>query len=78
MTYTIYYHRNKSNGKIYVGCTSQRLQNRFRKNGEGYFRGYKKLGEFQKDILKYGWDNFEHVILETCSEKSKAAELESK
>ena len=56
----VYIHKNKSNGKIYVGKTTQRpYTKRWGKNGSGY----KKNKQFYKDIEKYGWSNFEHVIL---------------
>lgn len=56
--YTVYYHRNKINNKIYVGITNQNVASRW-KNGEGYRRSPK----FYSAIQKYGWDNFEHNIL---------------
>lgn len=56
-TYTVYMHKNKSNGKVYVGITSQKPEHRWR-NGNGY-RGMM----FMNAIKKYGWDNFEHLIL---------------
>lgn len=58
-SYTIYMHRNKINGKIYIGQTKQKLNARWR-DGEGY----KTQPYFYKAIQKYGWDNFEHIILE--------------
>lgn len=56
---TIYLHRNKINNKVYIGQTIQPVENRW-KNGEGY----KSCHYFYNAILKYGWDNFEHIILE--------------
>lgn len=58
-TYCIYMHKNKINGKVYIGQTCQKLDQRFR-NGEGY----KKCTYFYKAIQKYGWNNFEHIVLE--------------
>lgn len=40
--------------------TSQNLNERFRSG-----RGYKSTKRFNEAINKYGWDNFEHIILET-------------
>ena len=57
--YTIYMHKNKTNNKVYIGQTVQSLSARW-KNGEGYIDSPK----FYKAIQKYGWDNFEHIILE--------------
>ena len=48
-------HRNKINGKIYIGQTCQNPQKRW-DNG----RGYETSTRFFNAILKYGWDNFEH------------------
>ena len=56
--YTVYQHKNKINGKIYIGITSQKPEQRWR-NGEGY----KSSPYFYSAIQKYGWDNFEHNIL---------------
>ena len=56
--YTVYQHKNKINGKIYIGITSQKPEQRWR-NGEGY----KSSPHFYSAIQKYGWDNFEHNIL---------------
>ena len=58
-SFTIYMHRNKINGKVYIGQTKQNLSQRFR-NG----KGYEKCTYFYRAIKKYGWDNFEHIILE--------------
>lgn len=60
MNYTIYMHKNKMNGKVYIGQTTQTdLKDRW-KNG----KGYKTCTYFYHAIEKYGWDSFEHLILE--------------
>lgn len=56
--YFIYIHKNKINGKIYVGQTCQKPEYRWN-NGEGY----KRQPYFYSAIQKYGWNNFEHIIL---------------
>ena len=55
--YCVYVHRNKINGKIYVGQTCQKPESRWR-NG----KGYDGCTYFYNAINKYGWDNFEHII----------------
>lgn len=57
--FTIYLHKNKINNKVYIGQTSQPPIDRW-KNGKGYMQCY----HFNNAIQKYGWDNFEHIILE--------------
>ena len=59
MIYTIYLHKNKINGKVYIGQTIQKPENRWKKGA-----GYKTCTYFYSAIQKYGWDNFEHIILE--------------
>lgn len=56
-TWTVYVHINKINGKRYVGITSLNINDRWR-NGDGY-----KKQIFGRAIEKYGWDNFEHIIV---------------
>ena len=66
----VYVHINKINNKAYVGITSQSLTGRWGSNGNGYT----KKQVFYKAIQKYGWDNFEHILLEqnlSCEEASK-------
>ena len=69
--YTVYCHINKINGKTYVGITSLAPELRW-KNG----KGYKNCRKFYNAILKYGWDNFYHIILRDDLSLSKAEELE--
>lgn len=56
--YKVYIHKNKLNGKIYVGITSQSVNQRWR-NGTNYYGNE----YFNRSIKKYGWDNFEHLVL---------------
>ena len=56
--YYIYKHTNKINGKVYIGQTCQKPEYRWN-NGEGY----KRQAYFYSAIQKYGWNNFEHIIL---------------
>lgn len=56
--YTVYIHKNKVNGKVYIGQTCQKPSRRWGINGSGY-----KGQPFYAAIQKYGWNNFEHIIL---------------
>lgn len=69
--YKIYMHKNKINGKVYIGQTRQELDDRW-KNGSGY----KKCPKFYNAIQKYGWDNFEHFLLECNLTYEQANEKE--
>lgn len=66
--YTVYQHKNKINGKIYIGITMQKPENRWGNNGSNY----KSSPHFYSAIQKYGWDNFEHNILFTNLTKEEA------
>jgi len=60
------------NNKIYIGITSQSAKERWR-NG----KGYKYSKAFYRAILKYGWDNIQHIILfeNICEESAKMLEI---
>ncbi len=62
MSWIIYKHTNKVNGKVYIGQTKQSPKLRW-KNGAGYVRDGKN-SVFAYAILKYKWHNFEHDIIE--------------
>ena len=66
--YTVYQHKNKINGKVYIGITSQKLEQRWGSQG----CNYKSSPHFYSAIQKYGWDNFEHNILFTELTKEQA------
>ena len=66
--YTVYQHKNKINGKVYIGITMQEPEKRWGVNG----RNYKSSPHFYSAIQKYGWDNFEHNILYTNLTKEEA------
>ena len=56
--YVLYEHRNKANGKRYIGIT-----NNITKRWHGKGKHYDKCTCFWSAIQKYGWDNFEHNII---------------
>lgn len=65
-TYIVYLHVNPKNKKVYVGITNQNVYKRW-KNGHGYT----KCKKFYNAILKYGWNNFEHIVLcKTCKDRA--------
>lgn len=70
--YTVYQHKNKINGKIYIGITMQKPEQRWGFNGINY----KSSPHFYSAIQKYGWDNFEHNILFQNLTKEEACKKE--
>lgn len=68
--YTIYMHKNKINGKVYIGQTCLKPEDRWQK-GYGY-----RFQPFWKEILNIGWDNFSHIILETNLDEKEVNERE--
>ena len=70
--YIVYKHTNKINGKVYIGQTCQDPEKRWRLNGVGY----KDSPKFWNAIQKYGWDNFEHEIIEEKLNSKQADERE--
>lgn len=69
----IYKHTNKINGKVYIGQTCLTLEERSNKG-----KNYKNCTYFYNAIQKYGWDNFEHEILEENLTLKEANNLEEK
>ena len=70
MDYIVYKH-TAPNGKCYIGITNQTLERRSR-GGKGYVGSV----AFYNAILKYGWDNFSHEILESGLTPQEASEKE--
>lgn len=70
--YTVYIHSNKINNKKYIGITKQKPEERWRHDGFGYRSQIK----FWRAIEKYGWDNFEHIIVKNCLTAKEAGKLE--
>ena len=70
LTFVVYIHISP-NGKKYIGLTSKKPEHRWN-NG----RGYIKNKYFYNAILKYGWDNFQHIIIAENLSKKEACDLE--
>lgn len=70
--YILYMHINKINMHFYIGITSLKPSQRFGKNGGNY----KQCTYFWNAIQKYGWDNFEHVIIANNLTKEEACKYE--
>ena len=70
--YSVYQHKNKINEKSYIGITKRKPEERWGTNGENY----KSTPHFYAAIKKYGWDNFEHIILFRNLTKEEACEKE--
>lgn len=64
-------HRNKLNNKVYIGITGRNPEIRWA-NGNGY----KYNPHFFYSIQKYGWDGFEHIILDDKLTRDEAKEKE--
>lgn len=69
----VYQHINNVNGKVYIGITSQSPVKRWN-NGRGYIRNQ----HFYAAIQKYGWQNFQHLILAEGLTKEAAEEMEQR
>lgn len=72
MYYTVYRHITP-NGKTYVGITGKKPEKRWN-NGNGY----KNNKHFYRAIVKYGWENITHEIVESGLTKEQACDLEIK
>lgn len=67
-SWKVYAHVNKKNGKVYIGITSKEKPEHRWNSG----RGYKENPHFYSAILKYGWENFSHLILYEGLDESMA------
>lgn len=76
--YTVYMHTSPSN-KAYIGITSTSVEERW-DNGNGYLKkrqnGKYKQPAMANAILKYGWENFEHIIFASNLSKDDAEHME--
>ena len=69
--YILYEHRNKINGKRYIGITNNKSKRWY---GKG--KHYDGCPYFFAAIQKYGWDNFEHNVLIYDLTREEASRLE--
>ena len=69
--YKVYCH-TLFDGRKYIGITCQKLNNRWRKNGEGY----KTTIHFYRAIQKYGWNKFQHILIADNLTKEQAEQME--
>ena len=58
LKYSLYIHKFP-NGKVYIGITNRKVERRWGR--EGY--NYKNSKRIYNAILKYGWNNIEHIVL---------------
>lgn len=70
--YYVYLHNNILNNKKYIGITKQPPEYRWGINGINY----KSSPYFYSAIQKYGWDNFEHIVLYKGLTKEEACQKE--
>ena len=70
-TWSVYIHINKINNKKYVGITSIKPKYRWSKGNR-----YKNQPKFYNAILKYGWDNFEHIVVASNLTETEANNFE--
>lgn len=71
--YTVYMHRHKESGKVYIGCTKKKLSKRF-ENGNGY----KKCTRFWNAIQKDGFDAFDHLVIKSGLSQDEAQKEEER
>ena len=67
--YYVYAHINKLNGKIYIGKTNN-IKRRWQ------LSNYTGCVYLYKAFQKYGWNNFDHIILARCSSEEDAFKFE--
>lgn len=75
--YTVYLHKlpievsGYENDRYYIGTTRQTLQKRW---NLGF--GYKTNNSFWADIVRFGWNNFEHEVVAMKLDKEEAGKME--
>lgn len=73
VSWCVYIHENRENGKIYIGKTCRKPEYRWN-NG----KGYQSQRHFWSAIQKYGWDSFNHEIVAEglSADQAKAMEIQ--
>ena len=69
--YKIYVLKCRATGKSYVGVTSTSLEERWHDG-----QGYKNQPIIYNDICEYGWNNFEHSLIDTAFTYKESREKE--
>lgn len=69
--WSVYVHINKINNKKYVGITSRNPEVRWQ-----HGTAYRHNPHFNSAIEKYGWDNFEHIVLHSDLTHDEACQCE--
>lgn len=72
----IYYIRNRINDKKYIGQTIDFKRRKWEHKNELFNNKHRNL-ELQQDFNKYGFENFEVVILEYCNNRKQLLERET-
>jgi group I intron endonuclease len=70
--YKLYIHTNRKNGKRYIGITKQQPESRWGTNG----CNYKESPHLYSAVSKYGWNEFEHEIINDGMTRADACLLE--
>lgn len=71
ITYCVYMHKNKINGKVYIGRSGNVAQRWHTKK-----HAYKQCTALYNAFNKYGWNNFDHLILFDNLTYDQSIELE--
>lgn len=71
-TFTVYLHKLKQDGRVYVGQTNSSMKERAGSSGHKY----KGCPKFWHAIQKYGWDAFEHILVKDKLTIDEANKLE--
>ena len=69
--YKVYMHKLKKDNRVYIGITKQNLKKRWQRG-----IGYAHSTNFYNAILKYGWDDFDHIVLFKDLSKEEAEQKE--